>query len=191
MLELEKRGAHNINWVTPTPQIPFAVEALALARENGLKIPLVYNCGGYESLEVIKMLDGIVDIYLPDAKYSDNKVSEKFSSVKNYPKINRAALKEMYRQVGPLITDASGVAYRGMIIRHLVLPNGLAGTKEFLDFVANEIGTEVTISLMNQYFPTHLAANHPEIGRKITEDEYAEAVNLLKEYGFESAFIQE
>ena len=191
MLELQKRGAHNINWVTPTPQLPFAIDALKIARENGLTIPLVYNCGGYESVEILQLLDGIVDIYLPDAKYSQNNVAEKLSHAKNYPEINRNALKEMYRQIGALKTDENGIATRGMIIRHLVLPNNLSGTREILSFIANELGIDVTISLMHQYFPAHLAINHPEIGRKITWEEYQIALEWFDEFGFDSAFIQE
>ena len=191
MLELQNRGAHNINWVTPTPQLPFAVEALKIARENGLTIPLVYNCGGYESVEILKLLDGIVDIYLPDAKYFHNETAEEFSFAKNYQEINRAALKEMYRQVGALKTDEDGIATRGMIIRHLVLPNNVSGTREILSFIANELGTDVTISLMHQYFPTHLAVDHPTIGRKITWEEYHAALEWFDEFGFDSAFVQE
>lgn len=191
MLELEKRGAHNINWVTPTPQLAQAVEALRIARAAGLSVPLVYNCGGYESVEILKYLAGIVDIYLPDAKYSDSEIAEKYSSAQNYWEMNKRALKEMYRQVGGLALDASGIAKKGLIVRHLVLPNGLSGTREVLRFVAEELSNKVTISLMSQYFPTNLAVDDEKIGRKISEEEYSEAIGWLEELGFENAYVQE
>jgi putative pyruvate formate lyase activating enzyme len=157
MLILQSRGAININWVTATPHIPMAVDALATARDNGLTIPLVYNCSGYESLEVIQLLDGIVDVYLPDAKYADGTTAQQYSSARDYPEINRTALREMYSQVGPLTCDSQGHAVRGMLIRHLVLPNGVDESCAILTFIAEELGRDVPVSLMRQYFPAHRA----------------------------------
>ncbi|NLF40085.1 radical SAM protein [bacterium] len=191
MLALQRRGAHNINWVTPTPHTALAVEALAIARERGLAIPLVYNCSGYESPEVLTLLDGIVDIYLPDAKYAGSEPARLLSSAPDYPEANRIALKEMWRQTGPLELDEHGVARRGMIIRHLVLPNRLAGTRGVLQFIARELGTSATVSLMRQYYPMHRAHTIPSINRPITWDEYHEALEWYDESGLKDGYIQE
>jgi putative pyruvate formate lyase activating enzyme len=191
MLELQARGVHNINFVTPSHVVPQLLEALLLAAERGLHIPLVYNTSGYDSLESLRLLDGIVDIYLPDAKYGSNENALKYSNVSGYVEANRAALKEMWRQVGPVELDDAGRARRGMILRHLVLPNGIAGTRDVLGFVAREISPDVTISLMNQYFPANRAHSLPELSRKLTTEEYEAAVNYLLEFGLEKGYVQE
>ena len=191
MLALQRRGAHNINWVTPTPHLARAVEALVLARGGGLAIPLVYNCSGYESLQVLRLLDGVVDIYLPDAKYAAHEPAARFSHAPDYPEINRAALREMHRQVGTLQLDAQGIATRGLLVRHLILPNGLAGTRAVLHMLREECGPDVAISMMRQYFPAHRAPQHAELDRGITWDEYEAALQAFDECGFSTAFIQE
>lgn len=191
MLELQRRGAHNINWVTATAQIAPAVEALALAREQGLSIPLVYNCSGYESVEVLQVLDGVVDVYLPDAKYAAREPAARFSGAPDYPDINRLAIREMWRQVGPLQLDEHGIAQRGLLVRHLVLPHNLAGTREVLQMLYEECGTDVAISLMHQYFPAHRAPQYAEIARRITWEEYEAALDVFDEFGFTTAYIQE
>lgn len=191
MCLLQARGAHNINWVTPTPQIPLAIEALGRARKNGLTIPLVYNCGGYESVEVLKLLEGYVDVYLPDAKYAIESSAHLYSSAPDYPEINRAALAEMYRQVGALQCDAKGIAVKGMCIRHLVLPDNLSGTDGVMRTIADVCGTDVPVSVMRQYFPAHKAHEYPEIARRITDVEYASAIEAAEAAGLENVFIQE
>jgi len=191
MLELQARGVHNINFVTPSHVVPQLLEALLLAAERGLHIPLVYNTSGYDSLESLRLLDGTVDIYLPDAKYGSNESALKYSNVSGYVEANRAAIKEMWRQVGPVELDDAGRARRGMILRHLVLPNGIAGTRDVLGFVAREISPDVTISLMNQYFPANRAHSLPELSRKLTTEEYEAAVNYLLEFGLEKGYVQE
>ncbi len=191
MLQLQTRGAHNINWVTPTPQLPQAVEALAIARAQGLTIPLVYNCSGYESLDVLRLLDGIVDIYLPDAKYAECGPARLYSSAPDYPAVNRAALKEMLRQVGQLQLDAQQIATRGLLIRHLILPDNLAGTPAVLRFIADELGRDTAVSVMRQYFPAHHARNVPALARTITWEEYEAALECFDALGLNTAYIQE
>lgn len=181
MIELQDLGSHNINLVTPTPWVPQIVEALSLAQQNGLKVPIVYNCGGYESVETLKMLEGIVDIYMPDIKYGDNKKSEKYSKVADYWDIVRKALKEMHRQVGDLVIE-DGIAKRGLLIRHLVLPNDLADSKKCLEFIANEISKNSFVNIMDQYYPAFRAYEYPELNRRITSKEYIE---VIKESPFE------
>ena len=191
MLELQARGVHNINFVTPSHVVPQILEGLLLAAERGLHIPLVYNTSGYDSLESLRLLDGIVDIYLPDAKYGSNENSLEYSKVSGYVEANQMALKEMWRQVGPVELDDAGRARRGMILRHLVLPNGIAGTRDVLGFVAREISPDVTISLMNQYFPANRAHSLPALSRRLTTEEYEAAVNYLLEFGLEKGYVQE
>jgi putative pyruvate formate lyase activating enzyme len=191
MLELQARGVHNINFVTPSHVVPQLLEALLLAAERGLHIPLVYNTSGYDSLESLRLLDGIVDIYLPDAKYGSNENALKYSNVSGYVEANRAAIKEMWRQVGPVELDDAGRARRGMILRHLVLPNGIAGTRDVLGFVAREISPDVTISLMNQYFPANQAHSLPALSRRLTAEEYETAVDFLSEVGLAKGYVQE
>jgi len=190
MLELQGRGCHNINFVTPTHFSPSIVKAVGSAAARGLRIPIVYNTSGYERVETLRLLDGIVDIYLPDVKYSDNSVAARLSGFTGYVEYNRTALKEMYRQVGKLKTRR-GCAIRGMIIRHLILPGGLSGTPEAIRFIAEEISREVHISLMDQYFPAYHAAHHETISRRISEEEYQEALEAFDTYGLHNGWIQD
>ncbi len=185
MLSLQERGCHNINLVTPTHVVPMILEALKIAAGLGLSIPLVYNCGGYESVETLELLDGIVDIYMPDMKYSDERNARRFSGVKDYPSVNRAAVKEMHRQVGDLQIDERGVARRGLLIRHLVLPNGIAGTEGVVRFIAEEISRSTYLNVMAQYYPAHRAFKIPALSRPLQRPEFAEAVNLAREHGLE------
>ena len=185
MLALQQQGCHNVNLVTPTPVVPPILEALQLAIGLGLAIPLVYNCSGYESVETLKLLDGIVDIYMPDMKYSDERNARRFSGVKDYPQVNREAVKEMHRQVGDLELDEQGVAKRGLLIRHLVLPNGIAGTNEVVRFIAHEVSPNTYLNVMAQYHPCHRAVKVPSLSRPLTKEEFAEAVKLARAYGLE------
>ncbi len=190
MLYLQKKSCHNINFVTPTHFVPQILKALKLAIKRGFKLPLVYNTSGYESIEILKLLDGIVDIYLPDMKYADEKVAFKYSGIKNYPEINQSAIKEMYRQVGDLKTDKMGIAYRGVLIRHLVLPYNLAGSKKILDFLKKEVSLTITIGIMSQYFPAYKAVDDPKLKYRITPEEYNEVVEYALSLGFKNLLIQ-
>ncbi len=183
MLEIQDMGCHNINMVTPTHQMPMILHSVAIASEMGMNIPIVYNCGGYESLEAIKILDGVVDIYMPDFKYSDPQMALKYSKAKDYPEKARAAIKEMHRQVGDLIIDERGIALRGLLIRHLVLPEGIAGTKEVVRFIAEEISRNTYINIMDQYYPCYKAFEHPPLDRRITTKEYSEAIKMALDAG--------
>ncbi len=191
MVRLQKSGVHNINLVTPTHQAPAFVRALLLAVPMGLDVPIVYNTSGYETLETLRLLDGIVDIYLPDIKYDDSEAARFCSGRRDYVEHNRAALLEMWRQTGPLVTDADGIARKGMLVRHMVLPGGLSGVRGCLEFLARELGREVSVSLMNQYFPAHKAFGSPPLDRKTTREEYAEALALLDEFNLENGFVQD
>jgi len=190
MLDLQDRNAHNINFVTPTHQAAVIFEALISAYRKGLTIPLVYNCGGYESLEMLKLWDGIFDIYMPDAKYGCDEYALKTSNIEEYTKYNRQALKEMHRQVGVLDLDKNGVARRGMLVRHLVLPGGLSGSREVFRFIAEQVSRETYISLMSQYFPAYKAHSHEILRRQVSREEYREAVDALEEYGLANGWIQ-
>ena len=191
MLSLQNKGAHNINLVSPTHFLPQILEGLYKAIEKGLKIPIVYNTGGYDSLEIIKLLDGIVDIYLPDMKYSDNPAAEKLSSAPDYPQHNQVAIVEMFRQVGNLKLDNSKVAVRGLLIRHLILPDDLAGSYKTLSFLANKISKDVWIGLMSQYHPSYMANKDKRLCRKITDEEYTKVIKRAEEMGFKNCLIQE
>ena len=182
MINLQNKGCHNINLVTPTHYTPQIVEALITAVEKGLEIPLVYNCGGYESIQVLRLLENIIDIYMPDIKYSDNENARKYSGVKNYWQTTIVAVKEMFRQVGNLKTNRKGIAERGLIIRHLVLPNGIGGSKKIIDFVAKEISKDSYINIMDQYHPAYRAYRHKELSRRINVSEYSEVI----EYAFQN-----
>ncbi len=185
MVKLQNLGCHNINLVTPTHYLPSIVRALQRAIALGLHVPLVYNTSGYEKLEILQMLDGIVDIYLPDCKYMSPDHAAKYSAeAYNYPYYTKIALKEMHRQVGDLEVER-GVAIKGLIIRHLVLPNGISGTEEFLKFVAENLSKTTYINIMRQYRPEYKAHEYPEIARRITKQEYNEALNLAKKYGLQ------
>ena len=191
MLWLQEQGCHNLNLVTPTHFMPQILKALGIARDRGFNLPIVYNTSGYEAVESLRLLDGIVDIYLPDMRYSDDKAALKYSIAPHYPEINRAAVKEMYRQVGNLAFDENGIAKRGIIIRHLVLPNGLSGTESIMKFLAEEISRDVYISLMSQYFPAYKANEHKELSRRTTTDEYNDACRIMEKYGLENGWVQE
>jgi len=176
MLELENRGAHNINLVSPTHVVAQIVKAIYIAAQRGLRLPIVYNTGGYDSIQTLKMLDGIIDIYMPDMKYSEPEISERLSGVFDYPSVNQLAVKEMFRQVGDLVLSPRGIAERGLLIRHLVLPDDLAGSKAILRFIAKEISQNTYLNIMDQYRPAYLAGRHSEINRRITSDEYQAVV---------------
>ncbi len=191
MLELQSLGCHNINLVTPTHVMPQILKALIIAIPEGLKIPLVHNTGGYELAHTIKLLEGIVDIYLPDMRYADSGVSAKYSSAPDYPKYNREAVKEMHRQVGTVKLDKHGIIQRGMIIRHLVLPNDISGTEKIMGFIANELSKETYISLMSQYLPYYKAKQFKELSRRITCEEYEKAKEIMEKYGLSNGWIQE
>ncbi len=191
MLEMQGKGAHNINLVTPTHQIASIVRSLGRAAQRGLRIPLVYNCSGYESVETLKMLDGVIDIYLPDIKYSDAQTAGKYSGAADYVECNREALIEMWRQVGPIRTGADGTAWKGMMVRHLVLPENLSGTYECLSFLARRIGPQVWVSLMDQYFPAYKGPSTPPFDRKTTRKEYEAAFTTMTELGISEGFVQD
>jgi putative pyruvate formate lyase activating enzyme len=183
MLSLQAQGCHNINLVSPTHVVPYILAALEIAVRKGLSVPLVYNTGGYDSLETLRLLDRIVDIYMPDMKYSDTRIAEQLSGIKDYPGANQAAVKEMHRQVGDLQMDEGGVAQRGLLVRHLVLPNRLAGTEEVVRFLAQEISRDTYLNIMAQYHPCHKAFDLPRLSRRITDKEFSEAIELAHRYG--------
>ena len=191
MLALQNRGCHNVNFVTPTHYVPQIVSALILAVESGFELPIVYNCGGYESVETIKMLDGIIDIYMPDLKYSNNSNALKYSHVLNYWEIATAALKEMHNQVGDLKIGKRGIAQRGMLIRHLILPNNIAGSKSVLEFIANELSKNSYVNIMDQYHPDYKAARYPELNRTFAPDEYNRTALYAKNLGLTRGFDNE
>ncbi len=184
MIEAQRMGCHNINLVTPTHYLPNIVNALRTAIAQGLTLPLVYNCGGYEPVEIIRMLDGIVDIYLPDYKYTDPAMAEKYSSgARDYPERAAESIAEMHRQVGELVVDEKGIALRGLIIRHLVMPHNIAGTDKFVLWVAEKLTRSTYVNIMAQYRPAHLAHKYPDISRRITNEEFRRAVGWAREAG--------
>lgn len=183
MIFLQNQGCVNINLVTPTPQVPQIIKALKIAITKGLKVPLVYNTSSYDSLEVLRVLKGIIDIYLPDAKYGDNKVGEKYSGVKNYFDIMKKAIKEMYSQVGNLKIDKRGVAFRGVLVRHLVLPQNIARSEKIFRFISKQISPLMVVNIMAQYYPCYQAFHYPELSRPITEKECQEVIKKAKENG--------
>ena len=192
MMELQRRGCHNINLVTPSHYVPQILTAVDAAAERGLRIPIVYNTSGYDTVGTLRLLDGVVDIYLPDAKYADDEAARRLSGFVDYTRHNRAALLEMRRQVGArLQVDEAGIAVRGMVVRHLVLPHGLSQTPEVLHWLAANLGKDVYVSLMSQYFPAYRAVGHPELGRRITPKEYGETLAALKAEGLENGWRQE
>ncbi len=191
MLYLQRRGAHNINLVTPTHYIYQIISAIYLAAKDGLMIPIVWNTSGYESPLGLSQLTGIVDIYLTDIRYFDNRYAFKYSSVRDYVEVVKEATKIMYNQVGELILDEEGIAKKGLIIRHLILPNNISSTEKVLKFIADEISPSTYISLMSQYFPAYRAKEFPEIGRRITKEEFEKAIKILNEVGLVNGWIQE
>ncbi|MFC2149918.1 radical SAM protein [Calditrichota bacterium] len=190
LLKLQQQGAHNINFVTPTHQAASIYEVLLEAFRLGLSIPIVYNCGGYESLEMLKLWEGIIDVYLPDIKYGSDNEALKVSGIKEYTKFNRLAILEMQRQVGQLQLDDAGLAKSGLIIRHLVLPGDLSRSTEVLDFIANEVSPDTYISLMSQYFPANQAHHHTVLNRRVERREYNRVVDHLHKLGMYNGWIQ-
>jgi len=188
-LSLQAKGCSNINWVTPTPHLPFLLHALARAIDRGLTLPLVYNCNGYMDLDILRGLDGIVDIYLPDMKYGESIWAEQFSKLPDYPEINSMVIKEMYRQVGILKLDITGRAVSGLLVRHLVLPEGTAGSEKVIRTIA-EIDPEIGFSLMAQYRPCYKAVNHDILGRSVHVEEFDNVCELVELYGLTNLFIQ-
>ena len=185
MLELQSRGCNNVNWVSPTHFVPQLLESLAIAIERGLEVPIVYNTGGYDKPETLKFLEGVVDIYMPDMKYSRNEAGRRYSGVPDYWEVNKQAVKEMHRQVGDLEVDGSGVARRGLLIRHLVLPETVAGTEEVLEFIGDEISRNSYVNVMDQYRPCWDAYKFEELERPITGEEYRRAVDTARQLGLD------
>jgi len=183
MLSLEARGCHNVNLVSPSHVVAPILAALLIAAEAGLRLPLVWNTGGYDSLKTLRLLEGVVDIYMPDMKYADAAVGLRYSKVADYPQVNQAAVKEMHRQVGDLAMDERNIAERGLLVRHLVLPEGLAGTAEIAAFLAEEVSRDTYINIMDQYRPCYRAGQLPPLDRRITREEYRAAVRQAKEAG--------
>ncbi len=185
MLSLQARGCHNINLVSPSHMVPHILAALELAVAKGLSLPLVYNTGGYDSVESLRLLDGVVDIYMPDMKYSDEASAQRFSGIKDYPSVNRMAVKEMHRQVGDLQIDEQGIATRGLLVRHLVLPYALAGTEGVVRFLAQEVSPHTYLNIMAQYHPAHRAFAFPQLARPVLKQEFLQAINLACQHGLE------
>ena len=190
MLELKNLGCHNINLVSPTHYALQIVQALKLAIARNLNIPIVYNTGGYDSLELIKLLDGAIDIYMPDIRYASNNMANKYSAAPGYARNSKLIIKEMYRQVGTLKLNAEGIAQKGMLIRLLILPGNTSGTIDTLRFLKNEVSRDVYISVMSQYHPTYHARNFPELSRRITRKEYEAVVDEVEKLDFKSGYIQ-
>jgi putative pyruvate formate lyase activating enzyme len=183
MVELQDIGCHNINFVTPTHVVPQILEALPIAIRDGLKIPLVYNSGGYDLVDTLQLLEGVFDIYMPDFKFSDDNTAAKLCKAKDYPQIAMDAIREMHRQVGNLLLDERGIAVRGLIVRHLVMPNELAGTRKVMHSLAKNISTNTYVNIMDQYHPCGIAHKYPEINRRISVEEFENAVQIAREEG--------
>lgn len=183
MVSLQERGCHNINFVTPSHVVPQILEALVPAVEHGLRLPIVYNTGGYDSVETLRLLDGVVDIYMPDLKFADPAVAGQLARAEDYPEVARRAVKEMHRQVGDLVVDATGVARRGLLVRHLVMPNDQSGTASIMRFLAKEISPDTAVNIMAQYRPEGHAGQYPSIDRPVTTAEYREAVAAARRWG--------
>jgi putative pyruvate formate lyase activating enzyme len=183
MLSLQASGCHNINFVSPSHVVSQILDAVLLATEAGLRIPLVYNTGGYDSLEALELLDGVIDIYMPDMKYSDPVTARRLSKIGNYPQRNREAVLEMHRQVGDLQLDQHGIAQRGLLIRHLLLPEGLSGTAQIIQFLAEEISLDTYLNLMDQYRPAYKARQFHRLNRPIRKNEYLAAIQLAEQVG--------
>jgi putative pyruvate formate lyase activating enzyme len=191
MLALQREGSHNINFVSPSHVAPQILEALCIAVQKGFLLPLVYNSNGYDSLKTVHELENVIDIYLPDLKYSDDGIAQDLSGVRNYVSISRGAVKEMYRQVGSLQCDETGVAKRGLLIRHLVLPFNQSGSEDVLSFIARELSCDQPVSIMAQYHPCYKSKNNPKLSRGITEEEYTRVLDDVEECGLTYAYIQD
>lgn len=191
MMGLQRLSCHNINFVTPTHVMPQILKALTIAIPAGLNVPLVYNTGGYELPEVIRLLEGIVDVYLPDMRYADESSAVKYSSAPGYPEHNRESVKEMHRQAGVAKINEEGIIERGVIIRHLVLPNNISGTEKIMKFISEELSKETYISLMSQYRPYHKADSFKELSRRLNFEEYKKAKQIMEKYGLSNGWVQE
>ena len=183
MLQLQSQGCHNINFVSPSHVVPQILAAVWVAAKAGLHIPLVYNTGGYDSLTMLTLLNGVIDIYMPDMKYGDSDIARKYSKIPNYARVNQAAVREMHRQVGDLQLNEDGLAIHGLLVRHLVLPHNLAGTEKIVQFIANEVSRNTYINIMDQYHPCYRADQYPEIDRRITPQEYKYALQTALDAG--------
>lgn len=190
MLDLQSRGAENINFVTPDHMLPMILIAVGKARKKGLDLPIVYNCSGYAKSEILRQLEGIIDVYLVDMRYNDDKIAKRFSGCENYTLHNRSAVKEMFRQVGNLKLNSDNMAESGVIMRHLVLPGGISGSAGIFEFLANEISEQIHVSLMSQYFPAYKAVNDKIIGRRLYTEEFQEAVDAFYQAGLKNGYIQ-
>lgn len=191
MFALAAKGAHNINFVTPDHFFGHIACAIGQAIKKGLKIPIVCNCSGWEKPETLRILEGVFDIYLADMRYNNDSLARNYSGASRYKELNRAAIKEMHRQVGALKIDAEGIAVRGLLVRHLVLPDGISGSKEIFKFLAEEVSVETYVSLMSQYFPAYQAPDHPQLSRRITPVEFDKAVEMFYNAGLKNGYIQE
>ena len=191
MIKQQEKGVENINLVTPTSYTLQIIEAIKIAKKKGLKIPIVYNTNGYENVETLRLLEGYIDIYLPDLKYYDNEISKKYSKVDNYFEIATKAIKEMYRQVGQPILDKNGIMTKGLMIRHLVLPNNIENSKKILKWIKENLDNNIYVSIMAQYFPTYKAKETDDLNRKLTNKEYEEIENYLYDLNLENGYIQE
>ena len=191
MIILQNKGANNINLVTPTHVYPMVAETIFIARQKGLKIPVLSNCGGYEQKEVLELMEPLIDIYMPDMKYSSNEMAKKYSKIDNYVEANRNAIKEMYRQKGTLKFDNNGIAKKGILIRHLVLPNNISGSKKTFEFVANEISIDTYMSVMAQYHTANISHTIEQLNRKVSQEEYDKVVEDFKKVGLYNGWLQE
>ena len=190
-LKQQEKNVENVNLVTPTSYVPQIIEAIQIAKKHGFKLPIVYNTNAYENIETIKLLDGYVDIYLPDLKYVENDLAKKYSKIDNYFEIATEAIKEMYRQVGNPILNSDGIMQRGIMIRHLVLPTYIENSKKVLDWIKNNLPKEVYVSIMAQYFPTYMAKKDKRINRKLTKYEWNKILDYIEVLGIEKGFVQE
>ncbi len=191
MISLQSRGCHNVNLVTPSHFVPQILEAVSFAWEMGFDLPLVYNSSGYDSVESLRLLEGVIDVYLPDMRYSDSRTAQRLSFAEDYVEVNREAIREMYRQVGDLVMNEEGIARKGLLIRHLILPGDLAGSRKTFGFIAQEVSPKTYVSLMAQYFPSFKASDDVSINRKITKEEYELAKESLFESGLSLGWMQE
>lgn len=190
-IKQQEKNVENINLVTPTSFVPQIIEAIKIARKNGLKIPIVYNTNGYENIETLRLLEGYIDIYLPDLKYYYNELGKKYSGINNYFEITTKAIKEMYRQVGAPKLNKDGIIEKGLMIRHLILPNEVENSKQVLKWIKENLDENVFVSVMAQYFPTYLAKNVDNLNRKITKEEYEEVENYVYELDLKNGYMQD
>ena len=190
-LEQQSRGANNINLVTPTHYVPHIIRALDTVRGRALKIPVLYNCGGYESVKTLKMLEGYVDIYLPDFKYMDSEIAKRYSNAADYPETAKKAIAEMVRQTGECAFDENGIMQKGTLVRHLVLPSYIENSEKVIEYLYNTYGGSIYMSIMNQYTPMPYVESYPEINRAVTDEEYNEVIDFAVDLGVENAFVQE